>query len=314
MASSKKCSVCDKEIPEEYQNLLCMDCYLKEEKDRERLKKEADEELKASGRLTPEETNKQNAEPHVPIDPNYKCNPMQDEIDLVQRNYVQFEKTGKWLWGATRDMYTFIRDSFRDIVVAHPQYPKFVWKPTVCDVGCGSGCGTNVLSQEADFTWGIDKCEKSVKFATELFARQKNNIYYTPEIRFDVIDVTDPPPNIDMKFDVITCLEVFEHLEDHDALLELLKHMCHPAVMGRKSGLEALPATYVWISTPNRQNKNISNVRPKNKYHVKELTQEEFESVLKGHFKEVSFFNSKGDPVGDNNTHTPLLALCRQPL
>ena len=313
---NKKCERCGVNIPDDYENLLCDSCYQIAAKETEQRIQEENENRKAQGVPTQEEVNKQSATPHVPvsgiIDPNYKENPEQEEINMIQRNMTQFIKTGKWLWTNQRTMYEFIKNSFRDIVVNHPQYPKFVWKPTVCDVGCGTGLGSNILSQEADFVWGIDKNPQNVAFATEMFARQKNNIYYTPEIRFDVIDAVNPPPNVEMKFDVVVAIEIFEHIADTEKFLEFIKGLCHPAIV--KGNREALRATDVWLSTPNRNNKHISSEKPNNKYHVRELTQEEFLAVLQQHFKYVELFNSIGKPVVDTNTHTPLLAFCKEPI
>ena len=299
---TKVCEVCQVEIPEDYQNALCNKCYDIQTKQNEQAKIRAEEESKASGKIpVHEEVNKSNKE-HVPVngitDPEYKTNPQQDEIDLVKRNYVQFVKSGKWLWHPTRNMYEFIRDSFIDIVKSHPQFPKFIWKPTVCDIGCGSGCGTNILSQEADFVWGIDKCEASIAFANELFKRNKNNIYYTPEIRFDTIDIENPPPNIDMKFDTVTAIEVFEHLEDHKALLEFIKSIA------RKGAI-------IWLSTPNRNNKGIQKDHPKNRFHVKEMTSQEFVASLREYFEVVGLYNSSGTKVEEDTTETPILCLCK---
>ncbi len=295
---SKKCDRCSASIPDEFQNALCLDCYNIVAQENEAKKKMVAEELKSANIPLPEELHQKEAQPHSPIsDPNYKPNPLAEDIDMVERNYIQYQKTGKWLWGPTKGMYEFIRNSFIDIVKSHPQYPKFIWKPLVCDIGMGSGLGSNILSQEADFVWGIDKDEKAVKFATELFARTKNNIYYTPEIRFDVIDIENPPPNVDMQFDTAVAIEILEHLQDPECLLRFIKHILYPHGIA-------------WISTPNRANPHIGQEHPKNKFHTMELTSQEFMAVLKKYFKDVQFYNSIGEPCGEDTTHTPLLALC----
>lgn len=300
----KNCEICNKEIPEDYQNALCADCYTLQVQENEQRVKDGEDDKKKAGYLSAEEFVKQSSKPHEPASdvdtPKYTKNPPQDQIEQLERNYIQYRKSGQWLGKSTRTMYEFIRDSFIDIVKGHRQYPKFIWKPTVIDIGCGSGLGSNIISQEADFVWGIDKNEVSVHFANEMFKRLKNNIYYTPEIRFDLIDVVNPPPNVEMKFDVAVAIEVFEHLEDYENLFKFMKIVMRPNSMA-------------WISTPNRNNKAISDVKPKNKYHVYEPTQEEFMEILSKHFGRVEFFNSAGEPVGDTTNHTPLLALCQEP-
>lgn len=299
MTNSKKCERCGVEIPITFGNPLCLTCYDIIVKEKEARLKEETEAKKEAGIPTPEELNKVNAQPHSPIsDPNYKPNPMQEEIDMVKRNMALYMKHQIWLWKPTRSMYEFIRDSFIDIVKSHPQYPKFIWKPLVCDIGCGTGLGSNIISQEADFVWGIDKNADSVRFANEMFARKKNNIYYTPEIRFDVIDIENPPPNVDMKFDTVVAIEIFEHLTDPENLLKFIKHILYPHGIA-------------WISTPNRNNKHIGKVHPTNKYHTMEMTSQEFTAVLKKYFGSVQLYNSIGEPCGDDTNHTPILALCR---
>lgn len=294
----KTCEICGVIIPADFGNALCMECYNKKEIERLQKKKEEVEELKAKGIPTQEEKHQEEAKPHTPVsDPNYKPNPVQDEIDMVKRNMSLYLKHKKWLWKPTRSMYEFVRDSFIDIVKAHPQYPKFVWKPLVCDIGCGTGCGSNIISQEADFVWGIDKNQDNVTFANEMFKRLKNNIYYTPEIRFDVIDVENPPPNVDMKFDTAVAIEIFEHLQDPENLLRFIKHILYPTGIA-------------WISTPNRNNKHISKEHPGNKYHTMELTSQEFVALLKKYFGSVKLYNSAGEPCEEDTNHTPILALC----
>lgn len=295
---SKICERCNIQIPDDFINALCLECYPVVAQENEAKKKMAEEELKARGVPLAEELHQKEAQPHSPIsDPNYKPNPVKD-IDMLARNFTLYMKTGSWLWGPTKGMYEFIRNSFIDIVKSHPQYPKFIWKPLVCDIGCGTGLGSNILSQEADFVWGIDKNEGAIKFAAEMFARLKNNIYYTPEIRFDVIDIENPPPNIDMKFDCAVAVEVFEHLQDPECLLRFIKHILYPHGIA-------------WVSTPNRNNQHIGQDHPTNKFHVQELTSQEFVAVLKKYFKDIQLYNSKGEPCGEDTTHTPILALCR---
>lgn len=321
------CEVCGKDIPSDFANLLCLECYDKSTQINEARKKLQEEEDRKNGILPPEEKNAKEAAQHIPFtgkeypingfgsfvggsqcsttnfisDPNYKENPVQEEIDMLRRNFVQYIKTGYWIWKPTRSIYNFIRDSFIDIVKVHPQYGKFIWKPTVCDIGCGTGVGTNILSQEADFIWGIDKNPDNVKFATEMFTRQKNGIYYTPEIRFDVTDIENEPREM-MKFDVLVAVELIEHLANPESLMVFIKRLCKP-----KNSI-------AWISTPNRQNRHLGQTQPRNKYHTREFNGVEFATLLRKHFGKVNLFNSIGEPVEETTNHTPLLALVQSPL
>jgi len=126
------------------------------------------------------------------------------------KNISQYLKCGRILYGPTREMYEFIRNSCIDTIRNHIQAPpKFCWKPKIIDVGCGGGWGSYLLSHEADFVWGIDVDECSIKWAKEIYEKHKNGIYYSSQITFDVVDILKDPREF-MKFDVIACIEVIE--------------------------------------------------------------------------------------------------------
>ncbi|MBI4136919.1 class I SAM-dependent methyltransferase [Candidatus Roizmanbacteria bacterium] len=307
----KQCDPCGKEIPEEYLNLLCDECYHKLEIENERLKGLAEEdkfkqEAIETVVVSPLEVIPEEQKLHDPIisDPAYIENPEKEDKPQWEANLQCFLKTGVFLWHPTRDMYTFIKDYCMTKVLAHPQYPKYIWRPKIVDVGCGTGVGSNILSQEADFVWGIDKNEKTVALAKQLFTRVKNGIYYSGECQFDCIDFIKDNRTF-MKFDVVVSIEVFEHIDDWRTFLTNL--------IQRFDNRSAEVPTEYFLSTPNRNNRHIRKEKPYNPFHVREVTQEEFHAALSQYFNKIEFFNSKGEPVGDRNDHTPLLAKASGP-
>src|SRR3990167_7095610 len=227
---AKSCDICKKPIPDDFQNLLCWEHYNMVTKDNDRIK-EIEEEERKSTPIPPGVTkvvfnptlpSKPLETPDLPqktynkngiTDPNYQENPEKDDKEQWKANVIQFDKSGHFLWHPTREMYEFIKTAQLDKITQHPQYPKFIWKPKIVDVGCGTGAGSNVLSQEADFVWGIDKNEKSIRFAKEAFERVKNGIYYSSQVTFDQIDVVSDNRQF-MKFDVVVAVEVIEHIQD----------------------------------------------------------------------------------------------------
>ena len=274
----KICERCGKEIPEEYNNLLCDDCYKKMEVP----------DIKI------ESTN------NGITDPDYKENPEMEDKEQWKTNIGLFEKNNVLLWKPTKDMYTFIKNYCIEKIKSDPQYPKFIWKPNIIDIGCGSGVGTNILSQEANFIWGIDKNKKSVEFAKQAFTREKNGIYYSAQEIFDHIDLTNDTREM-MKFDVVVMIEIIEHVADYANFLQTV-------IRKFDNGRD----TEYFISTPNRNNDSIQKDHPKNSYHVREWTSEEFYAVLHQFFNDIKFYNSKGEPIeGYSTTHTPLLAKCK---
>lgn len=306
----KQCDVCKNEIPEDFGNLLCLECYDKQVKEIEQRKADEEEERKKMGMEAIAPTNAPKTEPEKATkptkngitEPEYKENPQMDDKPQWEANIVQFAKSKILLWKAQRWMYTHIKDYMLEKVMEHPQYPKYIWKPKVVDVGSGIGVGSNIMSQEADMVWGIDKNEMSVEFAQQAFTRTKNNIYYSSQVTFDRIDIIKDTREF-LKFDIVVGIEIIEHIDDYKLFLETIIKKFDK----KKEGYEA---TEYFISTPNRNNKNILNDHPQNKYHVREWTQEEFVAVLSEYFENVEIMNAKGEPVGDKNDHTPILAKC----
>lgn len=310
----KQCEICTKEIPEEYKNLLCDDCYKVMENENER-RKSLDEEMKNEPPriITKADIAAPATKQKDPIiqDENYQENPEMEDKPQWEANFNLFKKHTQFIWHPTRDMYTFIKNQCLDRVVNHPQYPKFIWRPKIVDVGCGTGTGSNILSQEADFVWGIDKNEKSIEFAKQMFTRLKNGIYYSSEIKFDCLDIITDTRTF-MKFDIVVAIEVFEHIDDWRTFISnLIKHFDNGAkdVKGHDC-----PPTEYFISTPNRNNRHIRKDKPYNPYHVRELSHTEFQTALETYFKKVEIFKSNGEPTNGEMNHTPILAKCSMPV
>ena len=310
----KICQVCLRTIPEDYGNLLCMDCYTKQSKEIEQKKTDEKADRDKRAQANPKdlkEAKHTSLEDVKPVEgtPDYIENPEMEDKPQWEANIVQFSKSGHLLWKSTRTMYEFIKNYLMRRVMEHPQYPKFVWKPTIVDVGCGCGCGTNILSQEADFVWGIDKNLKSIQFATEAFTRHKNGIYYSSQVSFDHLDIIKDTRAF-MTFDFVVAIEIIEHIADYRTFLKQIIKFAKQ----RKGTYNVVSgATEFFVSTPNRNNKHISDVRPRNKYHVREMTQEEFVKALSEYFENIEILDSLGRPVGDKTDHTPILAKCSLP-
>jgi len=304
----RNCEVCQTEIPEDYINLLCDKCYKDVETENARIKAQQAEEAKTDN-IPPQ------AEEPLPSpiisqsgastgisDPNYKENPEAEDKEQWKTNIMLFDRHGVLLWKPTKQIYTFIKNYCLDKVTQHPQYPKMIWRPKIVDVGCGLGCGSNILSQEADFVWGIDKNKKTVEFAKQAFERIKNGIYYSSEIKFDQVDIMTDNREF-MKFDLVIAVEVIEHIADHNTFLKNL--------ITKFDKKKPEDPTEYFISTPNRNNKNIGKEHPMNKFHTKEFTSEEFYNILSQFFSKIEFFASDGKPTEKTTEHTPLLALCK---
>lgn len=297
----KTCEKCGKAIPDDFVNPLCWDCY----------------NLITANKVeaTPPqpEIEKPAFEKNGITEETYVERPEAEDKEQWMANIRLFQKHKKMLWNPTRGMYTFIKNYNLEKIIHHVQYPKFIWKPKIVDVGCGCGVGSNVLSLEADFVWGIDKNEDSVKFAKECFERVKNQIYYSAQVTFDVVDIMKDTRQF-AQFDQVVAIEIIEHIDDYKGFLRSIIRFDKRD----KNGNPILndPTEY-FISTPNRNNKYISNHGPRNRYHVREWTSGEFYNVLNEFFQNILLYNSKGDPIPveeyTTTEHTPILAKCSMP-
>lgn len=328
---SKKCQVCGCEIPDDFVNELCMAHYANLAEENELKKKEAEEEIKKSPDSA---VNPNNIPPVEPInqtitppsdykpsadfgikDPAYKENPEMEDKNQILANLAQFVyshdenkgRPGKLLWYPTRNMYTFIKNYCMGKVKEHPQFPKYIWKPKIVDVGCGSGVGSNILSQEADFVWGIDKNKWSIEFAKEAFERVKNGIYYNSQVSFDVMDIMTENRTL-MNFDVVVAIEIIEHIYDTNLFLaQLIRNFTK---RDRNGNPLSEWGTEFFISTPNRNSIKIKKDQPDNPFHTREWTAEEFFELLNRYFKKVEFLNNTGEPIDLHAKDDIILAKC----
>lgn len=228
------------------------------------------------------------------------------ELDLVSRIHGRFKGTGEVMPEAQRSIYERLTLEFQNRVKQYRGYPKTIHKPTVADVGCGCGIGSNILSREAQFVWGIDVNEESVNYARQMFAREPNNIYYTPQISFDHLNIIDDPREV-MGFDFVVCIEVIEHLPSQEAstLLSGLNRLFKKDKQGNQ--LMNDERTVLYITTPNRNSPLIQDETPRNEHHCYEPTAGEMYDFLTNHYRHVTVLNKDFELRDLDTTDTPLV-------
>lgn len=228
------------------------------------------------------------------------------ELDLVSRMHGRFKGTGMAMPASQANIYKNITKFFVEDVKKYRGFPKQIHRPSVVDVGCGLGIGTNILSQEAQFAWGIDSNPESIKFATQLFERLSNNIYYTPQVTFDVVNAMDEARGL-QEFDYVVCIEVIEHIPRTEAvsLLTFLNRFVKKGKHGET--VEDDSRTKIFLSTPNRNSPNIQKDTPKNEHHCYEATAGEMYGFLIQHYKYVTILDENLVPQEGNTEATPLV-------
>src|SRR5262249_37805391 len=126
--------------------------------------------------------------------------------------------------------------------------------------------GANLLASAAGMVVGIDIDNAAVLHATVRYSK--------PNLQFVAGSVTEIPAR-DGSFDVVTCFEAIEHIEDQSGLLREVKRILDP------NGLFI-------VSTPNK-----TAYHEANPFHVKELSPEEFEAMLRTCFSNVQFLGQR---------------------
>ncbi|MFA6601251.1 MAG: methyltransferase domain-containing protein [Candidatus Paceibacterota bacterium] len=138
-------------------------------------------------------------------------------------------------------------------------------KDVVLDVGFGLGYGMNILSIKAGAIHGVDIDKKVYDYCNETLIGRNPKI-----VKISLYDgyKLDYPDNF---FDVVTCGDVIEHVEDYHRLIKELLRVS-------KRGL--------FLNTPNRRPEYTNaDGTPKNYWHLREWNYEELDKIIKQHGK-----------------------------
>jgi len=92
----------------------------------------------------------------------------------------------------------------------------------ILDVGCGGGILSESLAIEGADVTGIDQGEKVIQIA-KLHAKETNI-----KIQYKHTNIEDFYKNTSEKFDVITCLEMLEHVPDPNSIINTCSKLLKP--------------------------------------------------------------------------------------
>lgn len=137
---------------------------------------------------------------------------------------------------------------------------------TVLDIACGEGYGCHLLSAGAEKVTGVDISTAVIEKASAK--------YNNPKIGFRTGSITGIPA-ADKSFDVITCFETIEHIDEHETAMKELKRVLKPGGI-------------LIISTPDKANYS-DKTGYNNPFHKKELYQEQFRALVNSSFPFTAF-------------------------
>jgi O-antigen biosynthesis protein len=148
---------------------------------------------------------------------------------------------------------------------------------SVLDVACGEGYGSTILSQVAANVVGVDISAQAIDHARQTYAA------HSPNLTFTCASATSLPFDSGT-FQVVVSFETLEHLLDQETMLREIKRVLV------KDGL-------LIISTPERETYRAMDGGD-NEFHVKELSKNEFTSLLYQSFKHLKIFGQRLATVG----------------
>jgi SAM-dependent methyltransferase len=139
---------------------------------------------------------------------------------------------------------------------------KYVKGKRVLDYGCGSGYGSYMLSDIAEYVSAVDISLEAVNFAKES--------YKVKNLSFSTLQELS-----DEKYDVITSFQVIEHVPDNKEYIRKLKDLLNPE-------------GYLLISTPDKTYRLFNKIqKPWNIFHLKEYNVNDLNNLLKSYFARV---------------------------
>lgn len=153
----------------------------------------------------------------------------------------------------------------------------FVKDKVVLDVACGEGYGSAMLARNAASVIGVDISHEAVKHAQAAYASQAVNLQF---LQGSASSLSLPSAH----FDVVVSFETIEHLSEQEQMLDEIVRVLKPE--GK-----------LIISTPDREvYAKIDGGH--NEFHVKELSGEEFRSLLTSRFTHVHMHGQRFATLG----------------
>lgn len=168
----------------------------------------------------------------------------------------------KWT-GERLETFIYTRDTIEHLH-RYAIVDKYIEGKIVLDIASGEGYGSNLMSEKAAFVYGVDVDRDSIQAAKLKY--KKENLQF---ITGSVIEI----PLEDNSIDVVVSFETIEHLDKHNEMMVEIKRVL------KSKGI-------LIISTPDKL--YYSDKRKySNPYHVKELYEDDFRSLI------ANFFSNK---------------------
>jgi 2-polyprenyl-6-hydroxyphenyl methylase / 3-demethylubiquinone-9 3-methyltransferase len=139
-------------------------------------------------------------------------------IDSEEIN--KFNDIGKTWWNPNGPMKPLHRINPVRLQYINERHP--LKNQRVLDVGCGGGILAEAMAREGAIVTGIDMSDKSLHAAREHAKQENINLNYQLTTVEQLAEHSPEP------FDVITCLEMLEHVPDYSAVIATCQSLLKP--------------------------------------------------------------------------------------
>jgi 2-polyprenyl-3-methyl-5-hydroxy-6-metoxy-1,4-benzoquinol methylase/glycosyltransferase involved in cell wall biosynthesis len=144
----------------------------------------------------------------------------------------------------------------------------------VLDFGCGVGFGSFLLGEKANSVLAVDNSRDALQWADRFYRRSNLRFALNEDLGGSL-----PPAS----FDLVVCFEVVEHLET-ERQATLIENFCRLLT----------PDGLLLVSTPDP---NATELYGPNPFHLAELRKNQFEKLLRDHFRFVAICEQKALPA-----------------
>lgn len=146
---------------------------------------------------------------------------MQSETNVDLHEINKFENMASRWWDKSGDFKPLhdINPLRLDFILKHA---KGLAGKRVLDIGCGGGILTESMAKEGASVTGIDMGEAPLEVAKLHLLESKL------EVDYQQTTAEDFAQNHPQKFDVVTCLEMLEHVPDPSSVIKACKDLVKP--------------------------------------------------------------------------------------
>lgn len=146
---------------------------------------------------------------------------MSNSMNVNPDEIAKFEKVASQWWDLTGDFKPLhqINPLRRQFIIQHV---KNIFDKDIIDVGCGGGILSESLAKLGANVTGIDMGEEPLNIA-KLHALESS-----VEVNYELITAEEKAQASPEKFDIVTCMEMLEHVPDPSSVVAACASMVKP--------------------------------------------------------------------------------------